>query len=179
MVSIGAVGGIREGDYKTWTKKWLNPLPNGLTEPYSVDWRFDEPNGLLYLIWEDSSGDNRWGIFNILDFSTVFLSAPGSDYFGIIKPYNWMGAFRRGRANFYYGGVGVSNQSYFLLQRHDGYTLEVWRNHSLLWTRDARIDSGNTWDFGESGGLSLTGKYVLIWGWLDAGPSNLLLYEGG
>ncbi len=178
MVSIGRVGGgITEGDYTSWTLKWANLVPQSVSGSYELDWIIDEKNGHIIIIWQDESNDNRWGIFNISNFSTVSLSAAGSDYTGVIYPYHWMGAMRRGKANFYYSGVGVSHQSYFLLKRKDNYTLEVWRDGARLWSHDIRSDISNPAP--EAGGMSLTGKYVLLLVMdYDIGKYRLVLYEG-
>lgn len=180
MVSLSMPGGIVEGDYTTWTKKWIAAIPDSLYYDYQFDAWIDDRYNHIYLTWKDASGDYRWGIFNTADFSTVFLSASGSRYTSD-DPYLQGSYITPGMAYFSSGGISRSAQTYLLLLRYDYYTFEVWRNGSKLKSRDIRIDFHTTNCAPDVAGISLTGKYLLFLV-RDRDPSPdlfyLMLYKG-
>ena len=173
-------GGIVEGDYTAWTKKWIAAIPASLSYDYQFDAWIDDRYNLIYVTWNDASGNYRWGIFNTADFSTVFLSASGSRYTSD-DPYLQTSYIAPGMAYFSSGGISRSAQTYLLLLRNDHYTFEVWRNGSKLKSRDTRIDFHTTNSYANAGLISLTGKYLLFLV-RDYDPSPdlfyLMLYEG-
>jgi len=175
----GAGAVLNEGNYNTWTKEWIVAIPGNLSSYDEFDMYIDDKNNLIYLAWMDSSYDNRWGVFNIADFSTVFLSTVGSDYTRD-SPYLQATHMTLGCAFFESGGISHSIQTYFVLSR-DYYTFEVWRTGSKLLTRDVRDDFHTTNCIYFTGGISLTGKYVLF-SVRDYDPSPdvyyLMLYKG-
>lgn len=178
----GAAGtsGIIEGDYNTWTKKWVNLFPDGISTAWYFDAYIDEVNEVINIAWSDSGAWYRFGIYNISDFSVVQKTTSGADYM-YSHPYmerkEWI---IEGMAWFEKGGISKSNQTYLLLRKQDQYTIEVWRaGASALWTRNTRTDLGaNCYCY--SAGLSLTGKYILAQVKEIVSPYKyyLMLYEG-
>ena len=180
MVSLSAPSGIVEGDYITWSKKWIAAIPGNLYYEDEYDIWIDEKHNLIYFAWMAGNHANRWGIFNIADFSTVFLSASGSDY-PADAPYLQATHITPGAAYFESGGISRSAQTYLLLLRSDYYTFEVWRNGSKLKSRDIRNDFHTTNCYSSGGCISLTGKYLLFQVRdYDGSPDlhYLMLYKG-
>lgn len=182
MVSIGAVGGIREGSYTTWTYKWLWKPTDNFNELSEITYYIDEINGLFYLWWEDYRTDLspwrvvRFGVYKIADHSTVFESPRTSDY-KWEPPYLGAGDFSvyLGISDFYYSGISRAHRTYILMNRADWKTIEVWQAGVKLWSRDVCGDvGGGCWAL-NAGSISLTGKYILLG--VD-GPEKLALYEG-
>lgn len=175
--AVAAAAGISEGDYTTWTHKWTNTLPDGIDD-YDMGLFIDERSNVIVIGWPSGSphpnSDYRWGIFNITDFSPVFLSPTGSRYtvgypfFGFDS-----GRFERGFSWLANWSISVSLQSYTLLLRYDEDTIEVWRGGGAkLWSHNTADEVAGTSVY--AGGISLTGKYICIW----TESRHLILYEG-
>lgn len=182
MVSIGAVGGIREGSYNTWTYKWLWKPTDNFNNMSEITYYIDEINGLFYLWWEDFRTDLptwrvvRFGVYKIADHSIVFESPRASDY------KNWapmLGAgdfsVYLGITDFYYSGISRAHRTYILIDRADWKTIEVWQAGVKLWSRDVSGDVGGSFSALYAGSISLTGKYILLG---VSGTQKLALYEG-
>ena len=182
MVSLGAVGGIREGKYTTWTYKWLWDPTDNFNDMSEITYYIDEIKGIFYLWWEDYRTDLspwrvvRFGVYNIADHSTIFESPRTSDY----KKYppslgagDW--SVYLGITDFYYGGISRAHRTYILQNRADWKTIEVWRAGVKLWSRDVSGDVGASFSNIDAGSISLTGKYILLG--ID-GAQKLALYEG-
>ena len=177
-----AAGGFAEGDYTSWTLKWVNKLPDGLWDPSTIAFTLDDKNDLVTIEWQDNTADRwyRFGIFNLADFSQVFLSTAGQHYSVMYPRSGYEAGAKRGYVSLD-TNVSISLQTYLLLCRNDGLTIEVWRAETKLWTRDVSDDEplintgGYLW-----GIISITGKWVLILGYENAAPwdSYLLLYKG-
>lgn len=154
-----------EQDYTTWTKVWNNSLPDGLWGVSDLGFLLDDKNDLLVLTWHDGAvaGDhwNRFGIFNLADFSTVFLSPSGQDFTKAQPDNGYLGGAMYGNTGVDYGGTSRSIQTYYLLVRNDSITIEVYRGGSLLWSRNVSAE-GHT-SVGTIG-ISSTGKWILIGG---------------
>lgn len=156
---------VVEKDYTTWTKVWNNSLPDGLWRVNDLGFLLDDRNDLLILTWYDGavSGDhwNRFGIFNLADFSTVLLSPSGQHYTFEEPDNGYLGGTAYGNTGTYFGGTSRSIQTYFVLVRNDELTLEVYRSGSLLWSHNVSIEGYI--DIGTIG-ISSTGKWILIGG---------------
>jgi len=177
LLSSSALDGSFEGDYTAWEFKWDNLIPNNLGYTDEILYDIDERYSIINIVWEDDDNDTRWGTFNLVDFSTIFLSTAGTDY--AHYPYDYLGGMRQGKVNFNYGGISKSAQTYFLLHRADYYTNEVWRGGTLLWARDLRDDVEDATPTADCGLISLSGKYVLLLYEDDDNKYRLVLYEGG
>lgn len=176
MVSIGAVGGIREGDYTSWAKKWLW-APDVSLSYDSTAFYIDEENARIYLWWQSPSPASkyRFGVYKINDHSTVFESSSTAHY----RPNNpyVTGA---GNHSFYIGvcseySISRSHQTYILLLRQDWETMEVWRNGANLWSRKFSDDTPEASEEPYIYTISLTGRYILAY--IDT-SKKLILYEG-
>jgi len=182
MVSIGAVGGIREGEYTTWTYKWLWAPTDNFNDLSEITYYIDEIKGIFYLWWEDYRTDLspwrvvRFGVYNIADHSTIFESPRTSDY-KKYPPSLGGGDYSvyLGITDFYYSGISRAHQTYILMNRADKEIIEVWRAGVKLWSRDVTSDTGEVSDVPYAGSISLTGKYILLG--LDT-SRKLALYEG-
>lgn len=177
FVSPGA--GIEEGNYTKWTKKWVKDIPDGVGDYEDLTFHLDEKNGVLYLSWTNSVWPNksRFGLFNLADFSVVFIS-PSDDYYQPVY-FNVMYhvSYEFGNAYLGNGGVSKSIQSYVILaQWGTMHTIDVWRGGATpLWSRDIRLDTGSDTEGICTAMISPTGKYILIYeNWYD----KLILYEG-
>lgn len=180
MVSIGAVGGISEGDYITWTKKWVHIPSNGISSYDLIDVLIDERNGTLSITWEDGNGIRRFGIYKISDFSAVFESPVGAHFVAYYPNMYYKSGFGLGMRYYYTGGVSQSIQTYLLLLRYDKYTIDVWRGGaSALWSRNTRSDFGADC-YCYTYGIGTTGTYILTVITEAASPYDtyLMLYEG-
>ena len=163
--------GISEGDYTEWVHKWTKTLPGGLEYSEGLSIEIDETHGVINIGYSDTTSYQRFGIFNISDFSTVFISTASQNFHD---------------AGFYMNGTGIDLQlvdedlgfsrsliSYILIARADNKTIEVFRSGtSALWSRNIQNDeSGQT-----MGGMMMSnlGKYIIV----ATAQKNLLLYEG-
>lgn len=177
----GAAGpGITEGDYNTWTKEWINEPDNTLSNTTYMDIMIDEKNETLNIFYEDAAYDNRFAIYNLSDFSPVFESNRGVDYTYTEANLGFSQRIYRGFVHIFDGGISQSIQTYLLFLKPDGDTIEVWRSGtSVLWSTNTQTDFGAT-SFCYAGGISLTGKYILIAVREDASPRDyfLMLYKG-
>ena len=182
MVTIraAAAGGIVEGDYTSWVWKWTNVPSNGIVGADSCDILIDEKNETLSVAWWDKSYDSRFGIYNLSDFSVVYESSLGSNHLYDF-PYMPNKSFiTQGMVSFYQGGISQSLQTYLLLSRIDQDIIEVWRSGaSALWSRNTQTDFGAASSC-YAGGISLTGKYIIVLVIEDSSPYDtyLMLYEG-
>lgn len=180
MVSIGAVGGINEGEYTGWTWKWTNTPSKFIMGCSYWDMVIDDKNGKLSILYYDGDGDNRFAIYNISNFSAVYESPVGSDYTYKHPASNWKAAIHEGISCFGSGGASRTLQTYLLFLRNDESTIEVRRGGSMaLWSRDTATDFGRAvWC--DSGGISPTGKYIVVLAQDQTTPYNdyLMLYEG-
>jgi len=182
MVSIGAVGGIREGAYTSWTKKWSMTPPNGFyANSDGAATYIDETNGIFYLWWQaDSPRKVRFGTFKLSDHTTIYASPSDEDYL-IYAPYCGGGDY--GIFMGAYGGTYNmirSHQTYIVTTPYlgsygHGETLLVWRSGSLIWSRDIKLDTGESGAEATSFEISLTGKYLFVF---DLYSVKLWLYEG-
>lgn len=165
--------GIAEGDFTSWMHKWTNTLPEGMYNNYYISLAIDERSDVVTIIWLDSNGDQRIGIFNLSDFSTVFLSTSGSLYTFDIPSIYYAREQKIGHVCLDSGGFSTSIQSYLLLLRRDGDTIEVWRGgSSVLWSHDTSNEEASAEVY--SGIISLLGKWVLV----VTKTKKLILYEG-
>lgn len=122
----------------------------------------------------------RFGTFNLSDHSTIYASPTDEDYMNY-GPY--MGA------GDYTIEMGSRGGSYSIIRSHQTYiastpylatygygaTLLVWRAGSLIWSRDIRLDTGESSGEAEGFEISLTGKYIFLY---DRHSTKLWLYEG-
>ena len=177
LISSSEFVGVNfEGDYTAWEAKWAALLPNNGYGDHDFDYHIDDRFNVINIAWVDDDSDSRWGTFNIADFSTIFLSPAGAKYTSG-HTYNWMGGIQAGKANFEYGGVSKSAQTYLLLCRNDDFTIEVWMGGTRLWARDLRDNVNVTYT--TSGIISLAGKYILILYQNNNYDYCLIMYEGG
>lgn len=176
----GAGASFAEGAYNTWTKQWTNAPNNGIMSAGNMDILLDDKNGKLSILYEDSSSKKRFGIYNISDFSVVYESPVGVNYTYDYPNLSNKDALHLGTSYFAYGGFSQSIQTYLLLLRSDMDTIEVWQGGaSAVWTTNAQTDFGadSTCD---AGGISITGKYVLVVMYETSSPYDyyLMLYQG-
>lgn len=179
MVAISRKG-LYEGNYTSWTKKWINKPTNDFYNAYNLDVFIDEKNDTLSVAYKDSSSKYRFAIYNISDFGAVYESPAGSHYTYAPPNSTSKEAAHLELSYFDYGGFSRSLQTYLLLGRRDEYTIEVWRGGtSALWSRNTRTDFGKTC-YSYAGGISLLGKYVLVVIHEGVSPYDdyLMLYEG-
>lgn len=168
MVAIQRPG-FKEGNYTSWTFKWSNAFPNGIGTYYHYAAYIDDKNNALYLSWKDSSGDHRFGLYNTADFSVIFQSPAGADY----KYRGLTGAATFTRDVCLDSGGALSLQTYVVINRYDGVTMEIWRGGvTPLWSRDITLDESGT--YVRMFTISMTGKYLLVY----TTSKKLLLYEG-
>lgn len=180
MVSIGRVGGISEGNYSTWTKKWVNAPANGLASVGTMDVLIDDKKGILSILYEDGNNKYRLGIYNISDFSAVYESPAGTHYTYNYPALSTKRALYMGMTSFEYYGFSRSIQTYLLLMRNNQDTIEVWQGGtSALWSTNTQTDFGvsSTCD---AGAISITGKYILVGMYQNVSPylQTFMLYEG-
>lgn len=162
-----------EGNYTTWTWKWTNDIPDGISSWENISVHLDDETNVITLMWWDGSADNRFGIYNIADFSVVFESPPGSSYTSSCPYDEFTLVLLRGFIEMYGGGGSISLKKYILLLREGDDAIEVWRGGaSALWSHDTSIDEAGTYI--RAGIISLTGKYVLV----QTHSGKLILYEG-
>lgn len=168
-------GGIVEGDYTSWKWKWTKDFTDGLYVGESF-WTFiDEANEVLNVLWTDGSENDRFGIYNLSDFSDVFESDSGADYV-IWKSdlvYSRVGVLGLGYVQG--GGASRSIQSYVAISRADEHTIEVWRGGSL-WTHDVHDDI-DTFAI-RALEISPSGKWLLAVLYYGLTYGRLVLYEG-
>ena len=164
--------GLQEGDYTTWTLKWIKDVPNGLYGP-SHDWyigaQLNDRNNQLLLFWYDSNRDTRFGIYDFSDGTTIHETP--ADTYSAIPHMKYTDAILYGYS-YLCGSVSISLQSYVLMsnERCDG--IEVWRGGtSALYIHDITIDEASTI---RHGGISPTGKYIIIL----TNSAKVLCYEG-
>jgi len=183
MVSLGKVGGISEGDYNTWTLEWQRQVPgndnNHYVSPVGFYSVIDERNNTIVSYWADKTGSTyitRFGIYNLSDGSIVFESPEDAQYLfhnPTIRIWDKdYGKIIDGMVYVHYslgdaGDMSRSVQSYFLLLKSDGITVETWRSGaSALWSRDFHGDIQapltQEWTNLMQFGISLTGKYILL-----------------
>ena len=169
---------VKEGNYSAWAFKWAKELPDGLYGSDMIGFLIDDENDQLLIAWRDYSAGkwNRFGIFNLSDFSQVFVSTAGQHY-TIDDPYlDYDVGAQFGNVSLYAGGLSRSLQTYLLFLKTTGF-MEVWRNGSC-WTHDPAVDADFYYTYGH-GGISPTGKYILYLGYKSSGSGIwLLLYEG-
>ena len=167
--------GIIEGDYTTWTHKWTNDIPGGLNLTDEYNFMIDDINNVIRLIWADDDVDFRFGVYNINDFSTILESADGSDYTYEYGEVTYERGVSIGNVNLASGGMSRSIATYSLILPHDRKTIEVWRGTlgSPIWSHDITTEVPG--DVVSGGGISLTGKYILV---KIRDNKKLILYEG-
>lgn len=172
--------GIVEGDYNTWTWKWTKAPSDGIGTLDDISVLIDEKNEVLNIAYQDNSNKNRFAIYNISDFSSVYEAPSGSHYLYAEPNAFYNASIHQGYVYFYSGGISQSVQTYLLLMRDDNKTVEVWRGGSAaLWSRDVSLDHPTLYSC-DGGAISATGKYVLT-GIMDSVSPYLryiMLYEG-
>lgn len=180
-----AAAGIAEGDYTSWSHKWTHNAPDVWDYPEPMDLFIDEKNSVVCIGWRDTDNNYRFGIYNLVDFSTIFESPAGSNYTYRASNFRFNKGFELGTSNFVgvtgeatidslMGGISRSIQSYILLLKSDRHTIEVWRGgSSVLWSHDIRSESAGA--FVEMGLISLSGKWILV----ATSNGYLILYLGG
>ena len=173
---------MKEGIYTAWTHKWTNALPDGLWDPSFVGFLLDDKDDLLIITWRDGdvSGDhwNRFGVFDLSDFSQVFVSPSGQDYSKSYPEIDYSCAAFLGNADLY-GGLSRTLQTYIFFLRNSGL-MEVWSGggSTPLWSRDPASDANLLTTYGH-GAISSAGKWILYLGYKDPSPGIwLLCYEG-
>ena len=170
-----------EEDFTSWAHQWTNDLPNGSWDTSFTGFLIDETNNKLSIAWYDgnASGDhwNRWGVFNLADFSEVFVSPAEQDYTYGYPEIDFKSSSQFGNVDFS-RGISRSLQSYTCLLNSSGF-LEVWRGGSSpLWSHNVSTDAGLYYSYGH-GGISATGKYIIFIAYKDTGNDAwVLLYEG-
>lgn len=182
MVTIRAVaaGGLAEGDYTSWTKKWINSPNGGLSSLYEMDALINDKNDTLSILYTDKNNKKRFCIYNLSDFSVVYESPVDSHYTHLTPVLSTKEALHMGMSYFAYNGASQSAQTYLLLLRNGQDTIEVWRGGaSALWSTNTQTDFGTSSDC-DAGGISITGKYILVGMYQDISPylRTLMLYEG-
>lgn len=168
--------GIVEGNYKSWVHKWTHDVPDGVHSSEHVIFMIDYKNDILYLAWRETGWPNyaRFGLYNPADFSEVFKSAAGAHYMASGSTTMFNMSFFLGNSDFSQGGLSRALETYVLLTRIDGKTIEVWRGgSSALWTHDIQNEVVN--GCVASGTITITGKWILIY---DECFNKLILYEG-
>jgi len=168
--AAAANGGIVEGDYTSWSFKWVNSIPYGLYNKGYLGFFIDEINEVINIAWVESNTWYQFMICNISDFSTVFQHPAGSDYISRYPEAQQGDGIRLGAV----GGGGMSRaiQTYILLLRPDEKTLEVWRGGSSpLWSHDVTIDQSPSTVWVKA--ISLSGKWILV----STTQAKLILYE--
>jgi len=173
-----AAAGIVEGDYTSWTFKWLKHLDKSCAGACEASQFIDEKNNVVVVAWEDEDANVRFGIYTIEDLTTIFQSDRGSNYIpgigGYVPSTRYYRGMQFGAAFGPFSGISRSIQSYVLLLRLDLSTIEVWRGGSTpLWSKDVPGETGCD-DIGNVE-ISPTGKYLLLKSEWD----ELILYEGG
>lgn len=168
LVVISAGGGVSEGNFNTWTKQWVHYIPHGLNDEWNCECIIDELHDTLMMGWDEERevwlGPHyyRFGVFNLADFSTVFLSPGGENYLDN-SPTNpgSDGVKYRGSTNLGNGGMCTTAQSYLMIFRNDGKSIEVWRGGaSPLWSIDLStvfIEDPNH----QYAGFSVSGKWII------------------
>jgi len=171
IITSKVSAGIEEGEYTSWTHKWTNTLSATLFTCIHLDVLVDDKNDKIIIGGYDSNSDARFGIFNVSDFSQVFMSPSGGDYTHYSPETYYKEWFAFGAASYRFGSQSRSIQTYLLLLRNDEKTLEVWRDGSS-WSRDIQNDeAGVTVSVFL---ISPTGKYLLV----VTKDQKIMLYEG-
>lgn len=177
----GGTSGILEGDYNTWTFKWIHEIQY-LDDEADIGFHIDEANELIYMhYWIYNAGwFTKFKVCNLSDFSIIFDSPDDSKYTKD-GPYVYNDSpLYQGFVEYDEGGTSRSLNSYILLHRADGVTWEVWRKGVKLWshdyTEDVIIGSFNA----PSAALDVTGKYIILLIEKTDAPYGyyLMLYEG-
>lgn len=151
--------GIVEGDYLSWDPQWADVLDNGLDDEAEIDWVVDEVRDVVSILWADGDNYCRFGVFNLSDFSTVFLSDRDVEYHSCI--YSSYG-IKYGGANEFSNSASRSIQSYLLFSNCNTSLIQIWRGGAEpLWTHSASIDFDNG-NPNPAAGISPTGKYVIL-----------------
>jgi len=173
VILSGGGGGIAEGEYTTWAHVWTNDFTDGLNNKAYQDHYIDEKNDILYLAWRDNASVNeRFALYNLSDFSSVFESSSAINYptghpFAASKNFN----FGSGLTDL---TLSHSIQSYLLLQRYDGMTIEVWRGGaSYVWSHNIQTEVAS--DYAYTFSISTTGKYILV---VTSINKKIILYKG-
>ena len=165
--------GIVEGDYTTWTHKWISALPDGLSSSTYLSVSIDDKNGVFHLTWRDGATKSRFGIYNLADFSIVFESPSGSHYGSGYPQAAYGRVAQRSWNDMVDSGGSISLQTYLLLMR-DGYQImEVWRGGATpVWSHDTSDEEAGTYI--GYGMISITGKWIILLN----GNDKLICYEG-
>lgn len=179
-----AVGtaGIVEGDYTSWTLKWVNDISLHPDWEARISFFIDDKNDVIYVAWVDPSVWYRFEVYNVSDFSRISADTSGTDYTSYRPDSGYRTAFALGGVSLSYGGLSRSLQTYALILLNDEKTIEVWRGGSSgLWSRNVDLDTPQDYECVIIGAISLTGKYILV-SVADFTNSpytyKLVLYEG-
>lgn len=166
--------GISEGNYTEWAWKWTNDIPDNVSGVNDIAFFIDEKNSVIVLTWRDGSNDDRFGIYNLSDFSTVFESTTGVDYKSSKPSTAGRLAIDLDFSLVFGGGSSRAIESYVLISRKGDTTIEVWRGGaSLLWSHNITTEVAG--DMVYSAAISLTGKHILVFTFTN---KKLILYEG-
>ena len=182
MTFVPVDPGISEGDYTEWAKKWAKDIPEGAytSDNGRLGMHIDDVADIITFSWVDGANKDRFGRYNISDFSVIFESAVGEHY--APPPWYDTGTLIINPVGFGYAptNFSFSLQTYVLITIYDQVTwkrhkIEVWRTTGItpLWSRDILIDEAAAV---EATGLciSSTGKYIVI----VTENDKLILYEG-
>ena len=177
MTFVPVDPGISEGNYTEWTHKWTKTLPDGLGTVWEIAAHIDEKNNVIVFLWADNapSSELRFAIFNISDFSQVYLSPSGVDFGkGTVWSPSWNGAFEFSLlVNATSWSMNRALQTYILILNADGKTVEVWRaGASALWSKNIQLDEAGETVVNFM--ISIEGKYILV----TTNNKKILLYEG-
>lgn len=176
-----------EQDFTSWSHKWTEPLPDGVFDPSYTGFLLDDTNDVLMISWWDgfAIGDhwNRFGVFNLEDFSQVYVSPSTQDYTAARPEIDWQEDMQFGAVGLY-GGISKSVDTYILFGRHNNdnnpLVLEVWRGGATpVWSHNVTADNAEMATYGIShGAISDTGKWILVLGYNTSSTSVLMCYEG-
>ena len=178
MTFVPVDPGISEGNYTEWVHKWTHTLPTGLSDYDTVTFHINDADNVLTIWWYDGSR-RRFAVYNVDDFSGIFISPAGTDYITSYPLWTYSGAGQAifGVADPIAGGGSRTLQKYVLIARRGNITIEVWKENGStpIWSHDITTESpGDDLDPGSSILISATGKYVLV----ITNGKKLILYEG-
>lgn len=175
---------VIEGDYDAWIPKWVaKTLPDGLQSSTNIEWFIDEVNKVVHIGYVDTTPFSRYGIFDISDFSTLFIhpSTSSDNHFNANPDIGNISATNLGNVDLTQA-LSRALQTYVLLiNSKAAQSIAVYRGASLLWRRYCWYDDVDISGFSgaiKAGGISIGGKYILIAYRGNIGTFKLMLYAG-